>query len=329
MKITRNNYTCLTALLMVAACGVTENAQKTPQSFRTEQKYAEQDARPTPSVEIKLTNDSVTSLETIAELEYSSADFVSVIRCSSSYNLLSPTGDALRHGSGTLTAAHPLDLRAAWESALGATESCRLLGDKVVRQSFSDPSADTGQYFYLFNPCLEKTSNDNERTQIQCSYQLRSTRNINLRGTLSEENFRRAQEILKYEAQLAATAVKFRQQLQMSLYAQESCENNQTVDAVKEAKQKALKSLLITGIAAAIGGVVGGPEAGVEAAKKTLKWITDHYGPGTVNNPTRCKLLDDADTKAREVAAEMELLTKKINQLREELVDSQKTFLED
>ncbi|MEN9809876.1 MAG: hypothetical protein RLZZ488_1443 [Pseudomonadota bacterium] len=326
MNMSRMKFPYLTALVFAAACSVGENSDKTQPQIPKEQANDVQQTRPVPSVEIRLTNDSVTSLETIAELDYRAADFVSVIRCNANYDLISATGEALRHSSGFLAQTHYLDLRVAWESALGATEFCRLLGDKVVRQSFSDPSAETGRYFYLFNPCHETISQDAEREQIHCSYRLRSTRDITLRGTLSEENFKRAQEILKYEAKLAATAIKFRQQLQMSLYAQESCENNQTVDAIREAKQKALKSLLITGIAAAIGGVVGGPEAGAEAAKKTLKWIADYYGPGTVNNPTRCKQLDDADSKAREVAAEMELLTKKISQLRKELADSQKTF---
>lgn len=329
MKIRGIHFTFSTSLFLAVSCSVASPEEKTVQPATKIQINADQESRPAPSIDIRLTNDSVTSLETIAELDYHSADFVSVIRCNSGYHLPGPTGEPIRSASGSLSASHHLDLRAAWETALGTTESCRLLGDKVVRQSFSDPSADTGSYFYLFNPCLEKMSTNSEQSAILCSYQLRSTSNIRLRSTISEENFLRTQEILKYEALLAATAIKFRQQLQMSLYAQESCENNQTVEAIKEAKQKALKTLLITGIAAAIGGAVAGPEAAAEAAKKTLQWIADHYGPGTINNPTRCKLLNDTDSKAREVALEMDFLAKKINQLRKELVDSQETLFKD
>lgn len=260
-----------------------------------------------------------TSFDTLAVIDYQNADFAQVVRCSSHLTLRSPTGIPARNSEGQFISFRAIESRAIWESALADTYHCRLLGEKVVRISFSDPFAPTGNYFYIFNPCRSAGSSENDTTGMKCSFQLTSTGGVSLRNTVTAEKLRLLQLMHDKEGALAAVTLRFRTDLTIALEAQKRCEGNAAVDAVKEARTKALATLLGTGIAAAIGGVVAGPGGAVATAQQTLQWIARYYGPGTESNPSKCTLLRNAENEAQNSASDIEKLRKQISQIQEDL----------
>jgi len=270
-------------------------------------------------IKLNFVRSEATSLDTLAIVDYQNADFAHVIRCSSHLTLRSPTGIPARNSEGQFISFSTIESRAIWESALADTSHCKLLGEKLVRISFSDPFATTGSYFYIFNPCRSAGSSESYTTGMTCSFQLTSTNGVSLRNTVTEEKLRLLQLMLNKEGALAAVALRFRTDLTIALEAQKRCEGNSAADAVKEARTKALATLLGTGIAAAIGGVVAGPGGAVAIAQQTLQWIAQYYGPGTRANPSKCIILRNAENEAQNSASEIEKLRKEISQIQEDL----------
>ena len=270
-------------------------------------------------INLNLVRSEGTSFDTLAIVDYQNADFAQVIRCSSHFTLRSASGIPARNSDGQMISLSQIESRAIWESALSDTSHCRLLGEKLVRVSFSDPFAATGSYFYIFNPCRSAGSSESYPTGMACSFQLSSTDDISLRNTVTEEKLRLLQLMLNKEGALAAVTLRFRNDLTIALEAQKRCEGNAAVDAVKEARTKALATLLGTGIAAAIGGVVAGPGGAVAIAQQTLQWIAQYYGPGTQANPSKCVVLRNAENEAQNSASELEKLRNEISQIQEDL----------
>jgi hypothetical protein len=274
------------------------------------------------AAQLKLTSQSGRSdgYTPFLEIDYQNSDFTKVIRCNSSYQLMSPKGKLLRQRSGAIDSQNSLERRAAWESALSSSDYCQLIGEKTVRAAFNDMLAPSGAYFYVFNPCREFTDKQSGMSYTKCSYDLISSIDISLQNTHLEQGLRIARQLTEKESQLTGLALRIREQMLASLEKQKSCENNEAVDAVREARQKALSAVLMTGIAASIGGVVGGPEGAKAAAKRTLQWIYENFTLGGEHNPTKCKILSDAETAAKETAAAIEGISNEIDQLKNELV---------
>ncbi|NBW81362.1 hypothetical protein EBR21_06375 [bacterium] len=273
-----------------------------------------EDAKPA-QLELGNLKTAVTSLDAIADINFKNSDYAIVLRCNANFQLRGPTGKVMRNASGAIAKGHSLEMQATWESALSSTTSCRLLGEKVLRATFTDSIAEDGRYFYIFNPCRESSAHG----KPLCSYMLSSTEDVDLRNTLNEKSASIVRQLASKEAQLATVVLRFRQQMAISLNTQKSCERNEAVDAVKEARWKALSSVLATGIAAAIGGAIAGPQAAVNAAQKTLKWIVENFPPGTTHNSSNCAPMVDAETKAKEMAGEIDVISKEIGRLQKEL----------
>ncbi len=310
-------------LLSVLSCGSLEPPENpfTQQKNKNNPSHDDALLEDTHEAELNLNSQTTTSdaIEPFVEIDYKKSDFLNAIRCKSEFILRDPTGRPVRLSTGKIDAKSQLEQRAVWEFALAATESCQLVGEKVVRPSFNDSLAPAGSYFYLFSPCRESLSSASQPTRIRCSYNLVSTLNIELRNSLSEQAKTVAQKIAEKEAQLASIALRFREHMMNSLQAQKNCQNNEAVDAVKEARMKALSGLLMTGIAASVGGVIWGPQGAATAAQKTLQWIYENYPPGTTHNSSRCQLVADAEQKAKELAGVIDTVTKEISQLKAEL----------
>jgi hypothetical protein len=272
-----------------------------------------------PRVAVSSLRSDGTSTDTLAVMDYQNADFVQTLRCSARYVLRSPQGFNARSASGMIEPLNVIEMKAMWHSSLSDTRHCRLLGEKMMRTSFSDPFAPSGTYFYIFNPCRADDANNGEGNGVSCSFVLTTTNNISLTNNINEEKLRLMNLLMTKEAQLASVALWFRSKLMVALEAQKRCEGNAAVDAVKEARTKALASLLGTGVAAAIGGVIAGPSGAVIIAQQALQWITQYYGPGTQANPSSCKVLKDAEAEAQLAAAGLESLRKEIGQIHEDL----------
>jgi hypothetical protein len=148
-----------------------------------------------------------------------------------------------------------------------------------------------------------------------------SSPDISLYNDITDQKRKIFIEILTKENQLVGLALKLKSQLSVALEAQRMCEQNTAVDAVREAKSKALKTVLSTSIAAAMGGAIAGPAAALAAARQTLTWITEYLGSGTQANPANCGQMKDSEILVETVATEMEILHKKISQLKNELAD--------
>ncbi|MFZ9521063.1 MAG: hypothetical protein ACO3A4_11365 [Silvanigrellaceae bacterium] len=310
-------------LFFLSSCG-SESLEQQPRFDSSGKSYSSDvSAEDTIPARLLLLNmrTSVSSLDSITDIDFKNSDYAVVLRCSANFQLRSPTGKLMRSASGIIETGHPVEMRAVWEDAIGSIDSCRLLGEKTVRATFSDSLAGDGKYFYLFNPCRESLMAGESTAKPICSYQLVSTEDVDLRNTLNEKSSAVSLQISQKEAQLATLAIRFRQQMTAALNAQRSCENNEAVDAVKEARWKALSSVLATGIAAAVGGAIAGPQSAVSAAQKTLQWIIENFPPGTTHNTTNCKSLLDSETQAKQLAGAIEMIAKEIGQLRVELAN--------
>lgn len=276
----------------------------------------QQEREPSAKIQLNSVRSSGTSYDSLAMLDYQNTDFVQAIRCSASFKLKSPTGLDARNSEGLLTTSNSMELKAIWQTALSETSQCRMLSEKIIRVSFSDPFAQSGNYFYLFNPC--RSSSKNSSTPV-CYFNLVATKNISIVNNTNEARFRLNQILFEKEGQLAALTLNFRDQLLFAIEAQKRCEGNTAVDAVKEARTKALSTVLSSGIAGAIGGLIGGPAAAVALAQQTFQWIAQYYGSGTQANPSRCTLLKDAEASAQSSGEKIETLRNEISQLQQEL----------
>ena len=274
------------------------------------------------SLGLEVTQTSANSSDAFAHISYVYADFALAIRCNSAWTLRRANGMPARTEDGRLVSMTALEARAVWESAVASTDHCTSFGEKLIRASLADPIAASGTYFYLLRPCRVPISGtDSGMPRFGCSSHLLSTPNINLRNEQSDHVRQIFKEILLKENQLIGVALKLRSHLSFALEAQVKCEQNTTVDAVREAKAKALRTVLSTSVAAAVGGAIAGPAGALTAAKQTLSWITDYLGSGTKANPAQCTQMKDAETQTELAAIEIESLHKKISQLKAELAD--------
>lgn len=270
-------------------------------------------------INISTLKSSVSNFDSFVEIDFRNSDFVTILRCSKQFNLQTPDGTIIRNISGLISSKNELELRAAWETALSATSACRLMGEKIVRSSLNDPLATSGKYYYLFNPCREIQEKENSPIRTQCSYRLRSSEEIEVNNTLDQKSLELAQKLNAKEAQLTGATLRFREQMIRALNSQKICENNESVDAVRESRWKALSSVLVTGVAASIGGLVGGPQSAIGTAQKTLQWIRDNVKSESTHNPKKCSLLKDAEEQTNAYAQEIEAVSNELSQLRQEL----------
>lgn len=272
------------------------------------------------SLALEVVRVSASSSEDFAHLEYKNADFAFVIRCNSAWTLRRANGLPARTPSGRLTEMSPLESQSVWESAIATSSQCTFFGEKLIRASLSDPLALSGTYFYLLRPCKVQAPKSHSSTEtFECSESLLSSPDIRINNSITERKRKIYVDILSKENQLVGVTLRLRSHLSAALEAQLKCEENTAIDAVREAKLKALRTVLSTSIAAAVGGAIAGPAAALTAAKQTLSWITEYFGSGTQANPSQCTLLKDAEQQAEFVADEIDVLTKKISQLKSEL----------
>lgn len=259
-----------------------------------------------------------TSTDNFVNLTFENSDFAQVLRCKSNFTLRRPNGLPARSPSGKLQPMTGLEAKATWNSALAESSQCQLIGDKLMRASFADSLSESGTYYYLFRPCRAKGNDQNSQF---CVENFVGTPDIVIHNNLSLERRAQFKQLLMKEAQLAGVAMRFRDKLEIAIEEQQRCEQNKTVDAVKEAKAKALVSVLSTSLAAAIGGAIAGPAAALTAARQTLSWIKEYLGAGTQNNPNQCSALKNSEELATAAAREIESLQKEISQLQAELAE--------
>jgi hypothetical protein len=322
-------FTTVVMSILMAACGVDEppipsqkNSEKDAKSARySEQSTVAVDNSPA-RISLVEVNASAADLSPIAEIDYKNSDFITALRCSAAFPLRGPAGQVIRSSTGQISLSNPLELRAVWEQALAATTSCRLLGDKIVRASFSDPLAESGTYFYLFNPCRESLSDESQQTKMSCSFLLAATENIKVINSLNEKTRGIAHLISTKESQLASIALRFRQQMLLQLDAQKTCENNEALDEAQRAKWRAISSVLLSGVAGALGGAIAGPQGALTAAQKTLDYIINKSSRTPKDKPSTCPTLSDLESQTQSLAAEIDSLAKEISQLQKELADS-------
>lgn len=264
---------------------------------------------------------NATSTDDIVDLRYENADFASVLRCNSKFILRKANGLPVRSSVGKLQPMTALDAKAAWTNAFSEITQCQLIGEKLMRASFADSFSESGTYYYLFRPCVAEGE---DKTSQVCAEHFVSSPDIVLHNVLTLERREQFRTLLMKEAQLAGVAIRFREQLEIALEEQQRCEQNKAVDAVKEAKAKALVSVLSTSLAAAVGGAIAGPVAALTAARQTLSWITEYLGAGTQSNPNQCSALKNSEDLATAAAREIDSLQKEISQLQTELADLKK-----
>lgn len=328
MRIQFATFTSFIALAFANVhCGQTEEelSDSTENSHSNDVKQHDsglEEVNSPATIEIEFTRVSAHSTDVFAHLDYSNSDFTFVIRCSAAWTLRRANGLPARSSQGNLVSMNSLEARAVWQGAIEATTHCTSFGDKLIRASFSDPIAQSGNYFYLFRPCKSPISiSDSQLQTLSCSERLVSSPDISVHNTLSENKRKVFLQILQRESQIAGVTLRLRDQLNVALEAQKKCEENASVDAVQEARSKALATALGTSIAAAVGGAIAGPSAALAAARQTLSWITEYLGAGTQANPNKCGILKEAERQAHSIASQVDVLEKEISQLKSELAD--------
>lgn len=321
-KISTVGFMIQSSWFWISGCGTESHPTELTSPIRSQENNAELISSiegQTPKITLTHIQDKATSQQTILNIDYKTSDYVSVLRCRSNYKLRSPTGNIIRTESGQIVSKNQLELRAVWDAAFSAITSCRILSERIVRHAFTDPLAASGNYFYIFNPCREKLSTVTASPQTFCSYAIQSSQDIQVTSTVDQKYFQLSENLFRKEAQLASVILNFREGLMTNLRAQQSCENQASVDAVQEARRKALMSVLLTSVAASVGGAVAGSQGALEAALQTLEWIKNNTNLRSRSQPSQCKQLVDSEALAAEQAIKIDVISKEISQLRTEL----------
>ena len=91
-----------------------------------------------------------------------------------------------------------------WSSAIGNKLDCRVAHTEFRGGKFQDIAAPQGAFFYLLNPCVDKSKQVDPR-QDNCSYDLKYTQAISFRGTSMSDAFaKKSAELVLAEGEYEA-----------------------------------------------------------------------------------------------------------------------------
>lgn len=132
------------------------------------------------------------------DIRKQNADFVQILRCAASYELKTATGESIEQVKMRFNAKDAL--KSAWDKAWNDRNSCKIVGEYIIAGKYPDLAANTGDFYYVINPCITKDHSVTRRNE--CSYQLVTTDTVQYEAKIEKELRDKARELSVAEADL-------------------------------------------------------------------------------------------------------------------------------
>lgn len=198
-------------------------------------------------------------------VDLSGADYVQVLRCSSSYELTVPTGERARD----ISTDRSDELKYAFVNAIADTSHCRLIASEYAAANIFDLPAKSGKFYYVLNPCVAKENAISNVTSF-CSYRLAFSDVIDFQTSITDDFALAAEGLAGAQARFSATFTQLQVLARDIKSETESCENIAHVDAARKAALTGLVGLAAFGVQAATGLVIAGPAADILGVKSAI-----------------------------------------------------------
>ena len=187
--------------------------------------------------------------------------FVRVLRCKSTYQLKSSIGVDLK-SLDEFTKYE--DMKWIWNKASGDPSNCKFLGTHVHRDRIQDMAADSGEFYYLINPCVSK-----KRSTINkegCSNDLYKTASISYESTLKKTFLAIAHELSDLEIKVGTTVENIKVLATQIMFEQEACEKIAATKAANVGFFRGIAQLVAGTVGGVVGAMFGGPIGAVQGA---------------------------------------------------------------
>lgn len=210
-------------------------------------------------------------------------NYYQVLRCHKTVKVLDQDGkDPLQTNYPTYRTV-PAHLF-AWGRA--NVNGCIFLGGLHRQKVFTDVTAPSGEFFYLFRPCLSpKRSQFGKRRN--CHYLYRKTGLIDYADTFGQKQWQLRLELAAMRSKLQAHFAQLSELIINKANFLEQCESEQARKCVFKARFAGISKLVLTGAAATIGGILSGGTAAVVAGSAAIK-LADKVFSSASNCSLQC-----------------------------------------
>lgn len=247
------------------------------------------------------------------------ADYLQILRCVKGTELKVSTGEDIK--SIPEDKANRLELlQSAWNILLADIGKCYLVGESISRDNYQDLAANSGDFFYVVNPCYmtERSLKKNE----MCSYNLKITSPITYTSSLEKNFFDAAKDVASAESELTAVYNRLYYLNSIIRSQQESCENQYATSQASKDFWKGVGSLAAAAVGATVGALVSGGTAAVQGAQTGLSIGVAFFGGYKNNNaPLICPLVDEKIAESAQAATKIEPAVAKVLAARKKLSD--------
>jgi hypothetical protein len=243
------------------------------------------------------------------------ADYVQVLRCADSFSAVTPDGTPISK-LPTTDATRADKMRWAWQNAAGSNLNCRYVGTRIVRTTIPDLAAESGNFYYLINPCVSKSRSKSQREE--CSYNLAITESITYENNLEPLFLAAAKELSDAEGELSGNYIELMAIARQIAYKQADCQDAYFSAMARQQFISGLTSFIGMGVGFVVGSVIGGPLAGIKGAQ-TAAGITSVLFGQKGAAPFECPAVQDLTARARHVTILTTTATDNIIKLRESM----------
>ncbi|MBP6216985.1 MAG: hypothetical protein KA436_00185 [Oligoflexales bacterium] len=132
----------------------------------------------------------------IISIDKRNSDYVEIMRCNGSYSLNTLTG-AKTNNQKEIDID---ELKWAWTLALSDYRHCKLVSEFTTQKTYTDISADTGNFYYVINPCISKEHSLTKRAA--CSYRFEKSEKFDFVNKFKEKVREKSFELANAESEL-------------------------------------------------------------------------------------------------------------------------------
>ncbi len=208
------------------------------------------------------------------------ADMARILRCNKDYVLrYQATGEPLATVAQRGDYIDPGVMKWAWLDA-AQNPACRLLGVQITRTDFKDLAAQSGDYYYIINPCVSQPVS---LTGLEdCSYNLILTNPLDYENELEPLFIEKAQQLAELEGKVSAHIANF---LTISRHIRNKTRECEDLWAHKQSMKAFKNGIISLGamvVGAVVGGIVAGPVGAMQGANTFGGIASGIMGPPSV-----------------------------------------------
>lgn len=256
----------------------------------------------------KIVTDTALGIQVpVLEFSLKDADFVQVLRCSSSFVMRLPTGERIT----TESLSEPAQLKWAWHEAAGATKDCRFISIRATLGRFEDATVREANFFYVLNPCILDPDAPDDESAAYCSNRIVVTPALAIDTAKLPSGNLPGQDLLSslqaYSLSRSKTEGQLTQLHVLSLRAQklaEICQANQKTEARLSAFWNGIGKLAGLAVTTALGSA-GGIFA-VPLIHAEVQSLVRNLFASRAKLPQSCKQLEETLDTTQSVASEYE-----------------------